>query len=325
MAKVVIAGASGFIGRSLVAAFRDDGDEVVTIGRGAGSEVHWDDVSGIRAAVDGAELVVGLSGKSVNCRYTARNRAELLRSRVEPTLALGEAIAAAAVPPALWINASTATIYRHAEDRPQTESTGQLGTELFSEDLARAWEGALEAAALPATRRVALRITIVLGDGGALAPVVLLARLGLGGANRDGWWFPLPGRRAARTWLPPRTRGGAQQFSWIHMDDLVGIVRFLRVRPDIDGPIIVGTPTPTDNRGFMAAVRAVVGASWGLPTFRWMLELGSLAIRTEAELLLKSRWVLPERLLEAGYAFQHTDLEAAIRASVPPGGWTVAA
>ncbi len=316
MSRVVLGGASGFLGARLHADFRDEGLEVVTVGRGAGSDLRWDDARGLAAAVDGAELVVGLAGKSVNCRYTARNRAELLRSRLATTRALREAISAAAAPPPLWLNASTATIYRHADDAAQTESTGELGMELFSEDLARAWEAELMAGELPGTRRIPLRITIVLGAGGALGPLARLARLGLGGANHDGWWLPLPGRRAARTWLPPRTRRGAQRFSWAHIDDVSGIVRHLREHPEIDGPVIIGTPTPTDNREFMAALRRAVGTAFGPPTPRWVLELGSLAMRTEAELVLKSRWVLPETLLRSGYEFRHTDLEEAIRASL---------
>lgn len=316
MPKVVIAGASGFLGRALLAALREDGDEVVTIGRGPSSDVSWDDPAGVAAAIDGAELVLGLSGKSVNCRYTARNRRELVRSHIDTTRAIAAAIAAAAAPPALWMNASTATIYRHADDVPQTESTGEYGDELFSEDLAKAWERELFSPELPLTRRVALRITIVLGDGGALAPVAWLARLGLGGANLDGWWFPLPGRRAARTWLRPRTRGGVQRFSWIHLDDVIGVVRFIRREPTISGPVNLGTPSPTDNRGFMAAVRRAVGARLGIPTFRWMLELGSFVIRTEAELLLKGRWVLPETLTSAGYEFVHPELDEALRSIV---------
>jgi len=315
--RIVIGGASGFIGSRLATAFRADGAEVVTVGHGVGSDLRWEEPDRLRAAVDGAALVIGLAGKSVNCRYTARNRAELVRSRVETTRAITAAIAAAEAPPPLWMNASTATIYRHADDRPQTEADGELGTELFSEDLARTWEAELFTPALPATRRVALEITIVLGDGGALAPLARLARLGLGGANHDGWWPAAPGRRAARTYLRPRTRGGRQRFSWIHLDDVEGIVRFIRDHPEIEGRVILGTPEPTDNRSFMAALRRAVGAGIGLPTSRWMLELGSMAMGTEAELVLKSRWVLPAKLLDAGYRFRHIDLDAAIRASLP--------
>ena len=310
--RIVIGGASGFIGRRLAASFRADGAEIVTIGRSAG-EIPWSDRAGVRAAVDGASLVVGLSGKSVNSRYTRANRAEIVRSRVETARALGAAIAASDSPPPLWVNASTATIYRHADDRPQTESSGEYGTELFSEDVARAWEDALYEAELPETRRIPLRITIALGDGSALTPLVGLARLGLGGANHDGWWPATRGRVASRTYFRPRTHGGLQKFSWIHVDDIVGIIRFAQDNSALDGPLIAGSPNPTDNREFMHTLRRVLGVPIGLPSARWMLETASFVLRTEAELILKSRWVLPERLLAAGYRFRHPELEPALR------------
>jgi NAD dependent epimerase/dehydratase family enzyme len=172
--RIAVAGASGFMGRFLVDAFRADGDEVVTIGRGPTADAGWDDSDGLRRVVDGADLVVNLAGRSVNCRYGPANRAEILRSRVDTTRALGVAIGGAAAPPPLWINSSTATIYRHAEDRPMTESTGELGTG-FSVSVAKAWEEAFLEPELPATRRVALRTAIVLGDGSALLPLARLA------------------------------------------------------------------------------------------------------------------------------------------------------
>ncbi|AYG04894.1 epimerase [Gryllotalpicola protaetiae] len=313
--RVVIGGASGFIGQRLAAAYRADGADVVTVGRAPG-EIPWDDAAAITDAVDGAALVVGLSGKSVNSRYTAANRAELVRSRVDTTRALGAAIAASARSTPLWVNASTATIYRHADDRPQTESTGEYGTELFSEDIAKAWEAALFEAELPATRRIPLRITIALGDGSALGPLSLLARVGLGGANHDGWWPATHSRIAARTYLPPRTRAGRQKFSWIHVDDIVGIIRFAQDHPELDGPVIAGSPNPTDNAGFMRELRRTLGVPIGLPSARWMLESASFALRTEAELMLKSRWVLPEKLLAAGYEFRFPELPGALADAV---------
>jgi len=313
--RIVVGGASGFIGRHLVGAFRADGEEVVTIGRGAGSDLGWDDVEGIRAAVDGAGLVLGLAGRSVNCRYNARNREIILRSRVDTTRVLGEAIAAAAAAPPLWVNASTATIYRHAEDRPQTESTGEIG-EGFSVEVAKAWEAELFRLELPGTRRVALRTAITLGPGSLLEPMIRLARVGLGGAHLDGPWPSTARRRAAGTQHEFRARGGRQRFSWIHLDDVLGIVRFLREHPELDGPVNAVAPHPVDDRSFMAALRRVLGVPLGIPMPRWMLEPGAWLIRTETELLLKSRWVLPEKLLAAGYEFRHPDLEEALRASL---------
>ena len=164
--RIVIGGSSGFMGRHLVKKYRDAGREVVSISR-SGADLDWADQDGIDAAVDGAELVIGLAGKSVNCRYTPANRAEIFSSRLETTAALSTAIARAQTPPALWVNSSTATIYRHAEDRPMTESTGEIGTG-FSVEVAKAWERALFEDDLPRTRRVALRSAIVLGHGGGL-------------------------------------------------------------------------------------------------------------------------------------------------------------
>jgi len=328
LGRVVIGGSSGFIGRHLVDRYRARGREVVTISRSA-ADLTWDDTDGIAAAVDGAGLVIGLAGKSVGCRYTAKNREEIFTSRLATTTALSDAIAGAQNPPPLWINASTATIYRHADDRPMTESGGEIG-EGFSVDVARAWERALFAVDLPATRRVALRTAIVLGHdtseaatgsgagsrNGALGPLINLARIGLGGAQYDGRWPATPGRRRAGTAHAYGTPGARQRFSWIHLDDVAGIIDFLEAHPELDGPINAAAPNPSDNRGFMAALRRACGMPVGLPVARWMLEIGAIAMRTETELVLKSRWVLPERLLAAGYVFAYPDLEPAVRSAV---------
>jgi NAD dependent epimerase/dehydratase family enzyme len=308
--RIVIAGASGFIGRFLAAAFIVDGATVSFIGRG-GADAMWGDTAGIAAVLDGADLLVNLAGKSVNCRYTEANRAEILRSRVETTRELGEAIRSCARPPALWINSSTATIYRHAEDRPMTEADGEIGTG-FSVDVATAWEREFFAGELPGTRRVALRMAIVLGNGGALPPMLRLARFGLGGAQLDGRWFAMAARRAAGTFHEFRARGGRQRFSWIHIADVLGIIQFLRNRQDISGIVNAAAPNPADNRTVMRTLRTVLGAPIGVPTPRWMLELGSIAIKTETELVLKSRWVIPERLEQLGYSFEFPELEPAI-------------
>ncbi|MGD8194709.1 epimerase [Herbiconiux sp. P18] len=313
---VVLAGASGFIGARLVKSFRDEGARVVLIGR-QGPDARWNDPAGLAAAVDGADLLINMAGKSVNCRYDAANRAEILRSGTETTRALHAAVAAAAQPPRLWINSSTATVYRHADDRPMTESSGEIG-EGFSVNVATSWETEFFRGELPGTRRVALRTAIVLGDGSALAPIMMLARLGLGGPQFDGRWPATRSRVAAGTHHRYRraARGGRQRFSWVHLDDVVGVVRFVDEHPSLEGVLNVSAPNPTDNRTFMSSVRKAVGARFGLPTWRWMLELGSFAIRTETELVLKSRWVLPERLEAAGYEFRYRDHDAALAAVV---------
>jgi NAD dependent epimerase/dehydratase family enzyme len=309
--KVVIAGASGFIGRAIRAAYAGAGAEVRTIGR-SGADAQWDDPAGLARVVDGAGVLVNLAGKSVDCRYGPENRAEILRSRVATTQALAGALQRAAAPPTVWLNASTATIYRHAEDHPMTESSGELG-EGFSVGVARAWEDAFFEADLPATRRVALRTAIVLGDGSALIPLLRLARIGMGGAHLDGRWPASVARRRAGTYHALGARWGRQHFSWVHLDDVVGSLRFLAERSEIAGVVNITSPNPTDDATLMRTIRRVLGVPFGLPLPRWALELGSAAIRTETELVLKSRWVLPERLLDAGYRFRYPDLEEALR------------
>ncbi|MBL3686080.1 DUF1731 domain-containing protein [Leucobacter zeae] len=324
--SVVIGGASGFMGRHLIRRWRAAGREVVTISR-SGSDLDWSDHGGIAAAVDGAGLVVGLAGKSVNCRYTRANRDEIFRSRLETTAALGRAIAEATAPPPLWVNSSTATIYRHAEDRPMTEADGELGSG-FSVAVARAWERELFARELPGTRRVALRSAIVLGGdpdgagrgGGVLGPLAGLARLGLGGAQHDGAWPATPGRRAAGTAHLPGAMRGRQRFSWVHVEDVARIIDFLERTPGLEGAVNAASPNPSDNATFMRTVRDVLGVRFGPPIPRWMLELGAIGIGTETELILKSRWVLPGRLRDAGFVFAHPELRGAIEESFGRSG-----
>ena len=313
MTRVVVAGASGFMGRRLVAERRRAGGDVRTIGR-SGADAAWGDTAAITRLLDGADLLVNLAGRSVNCRYTPANRAEIVRSRVETTGELARAIAAAAAPPPLWINSSTATIYRHADDRPMTEAGGELG-EGFSVEVAKAWERAFFEPELPGVRRVALRTAIVLGRGSVMVPLTRLTRFGLGGPQLDGRWPGTPSRIAAGVHhrYRPTSAGGRQRFSWVHLDDVVDAIEFLRVHPELDGAVNLAAPEASDNRTLMRLLRRALGVPVGLPATRWMLEAGSLAIRTETELVLKSRWVVPERLLEAGFVFRHADLESTLR------------
>jgi len=308
---IVIAGASGFIGQHLAAVWRARGARVSEIGR-SGPDARWGDTAAITRLLDGADLLVNLAGKSVNCRYGPANRAEIMRSRVETTRELREAVLACAAPPRLWLNSSTATIYRHAEDRPMTESTGELG-QGFSVDVATSWEREFFAGELPATRRVALRMAIVLGDGSALVPLMNLARAGLGGPQLDGPWPATKARLAAGTHHRQGAGGGRQKFSWIHVDDVLGSIDWLREHDEVDGVVNLSSPNPSDNGTMMGIVRRAVGMPVGLPATRWMLELGTAVLRTETELVLKSRWVVPERLVEGGYEFVHPHLDAAVK------------
>lgn len=312
--RIVLAGASGFIGSALADAFRSEGADVALIGRN-GPGAQWGDTAAITALLDGADLVINLAGKSVNCRYHEGNRAEILRSRIETTRELAEAIAGCETPPPLWLNSSTATIYRHAEDRPMTESSGELGTG-FSVSIATTWEDEFFASRLPATRKIALRMAIVLGDGSALVPLMKLARAGLGGSQIDGPWPASRARLAAGTYHREGAPAGTQKFSWIHLDDVIGSIRFLREHQEIDGVVNLASPHPSDNRTMMRDLRHALGVRFGLPAWRPVLELGSALIRTESELVLKSRWVVPERLIEAGYVFEHPYLDATLKSIV---------
>lgn len=315
--RVVIAGASGFVGRALTGAFRADGYEVATVGRSG--DAVWGDAPGIARLIDGADVLINLAGKIVSCRYTDANRDEILRSRVDTTRELHDAVAGAQRPPRVWMNASTATIYRHETAHGNDEIDGVVG-DGFSVDVATAWERALFAGELPRTRRVALRMAIVFGDGPATRVLLALPRLGLGGTQIDSWWFPHrryrgigahPTGPVLSGWY--RT-SGRQRFSWIHIDDVVASVRFLRDRDDLDGPVNLSAPGVTDNRTLMRELRRVARAPFGLPAFRWMLDPAMAVLRNEPELVLKSRWAVPRKLTEAGFAFGYPEIGPALDA-----------
>ncbi|ALO67972.1 NAD-dependent epimerase [Arthrobacter alpinus] len=291
MKSAVIAGASGFIGAYFRAGFAAEGWQVRTVGRNdATADAVWGDTPAITELLDGADVLINLAGKSVSCRYTPENKAEIVRSRTETTAELGRAIAACATPPRDWFNASTGTIYRDARDRPQDEDDGELGSG-FSVEVARGWEETLAAADVPATRKIPLRMTIVMGPGGGvMRPFNNLARLGLGGRMGDG----------------------GQKYSWIHVQDLFRAVLFLHERREITGAVNIAAPEAVTNAELMAGVRRVNRAPFGVPTPAWLLKMGAVLIRTETELVLKSRWVRPGKLEDAGFTWQHPELEGAL-------------
>jgi uncharacterized protein (TIGR01777 family) len=245
------------------------------------------------AEIDGADAVINLAGRSVNCRYNAENRRLIKESRVKSTRAVGEGIARAARPPRVWLQASTATIYAHRYDAPNDEATGILGgseegvpdTWRFSIDVAKSWERAATGFNFPQTRRVLLRSAMTMSpDPGGVFDVLLgLVRWGLGGASGDG----------------------RQYVSWIHDRDFVRAIYWLIEYPDLTGPVNLAAPTPVPNAEFMRTLRSAWGIRFGLPARKWMLEIGACFLRTETELVLKSRRVDPGRLLESGFAFQY--------------------
>jgi NAD dependent epimerase/dehydratase family enzyme len=251
--------------------------------------------------------------------HTDRNRQEIWDSRILTTRMLTDAVRAASAPPRLWLNSGTATIYRHAMDRPQSESDGDLG-EGFSVDVARGWEDEFFAGDLPQTRRAALRMAIVLGDGAALNMLAMAARLGVGGPQFEGRWFPHqryrgigPRPSGPRVWTGHPATHGRQRFSWVHIDDVIRAIRFIDTHSGLTGPINISSPGVTDNARLMTALRRAVRMPVGIPAPRWLLEIGMTVLRQESELVLKSRWVIPETLTAAGFDFRWTDIEAAAK------------
>lgn len=286
---IVIAGGTGFIGEFLTNRFRQQGYQVSIISR-QHSSVSWNNKEEVVELIDGCDVLINLAGKSVNCRYNDANRKEIFNSRIGTTRQLGEAILQCKMPPKLWINSSTATIYRHATDRPMTEQNGEIGSG-FSVDVATGWELAFFDFKLKNTRQVALRTAIVLGaNGGVMKPLSTLVRSGLGG----------------------RQGSGKQKFSWLHEEDLFQIILFLWKNERLTGVFNCSSPKPVDNLTLMKSIRKLMGISLGLPSPEWLLKIGALLIGTETELVLKSRWVLPERLVEAGYKFKFPDLNLAL-------------
>ncbi len=316
--KIVIPGGTGALGATLVASLTRDGHDVVVLSRGGTSDarvVSWDarTLGPWAGEIDGADAVINLAGRSVDCRYSKENLRQMMDSRVESTRAVGDAIARAARPPRVWLQMSTATIYAHRFDAANDEATGVLGGGEpgaprrwdASIAIAKAWERELAAAPTPRTRKVAMRTSMVMipHGHGAFAPLHRLARLGLGGAIGSG----------------------RQYMSWMHGRDFVRAVGWLLAHDEIAGAVNLAAPEPLPQCEFARILREACGVRLGLPTPRWLLEIGCLVLRTESELVLKSRRVVPGRLLGAGFEFEFqdwrsaaSDLVAASRASQPP-------
>jgi len=301
--RIVIPGGSGQVGRMLAHYFQERGHQVTVLTRSPYSApwqtVHWDgkEVGPWTDALESTDVCINLAGRSVNCRYNSENRREIYDSRIRTTALLNRVIAGLNHPPPVWLNASTATIYRHALDRPMDEDTGELGghelisrtrhapdTWNFSIRVAKDWEAEFFAYPTPRTRKVAMRSAIVFSPVPAhtLTTYLNLVRVGFGGTQGNG----------------------RQYVSWIHENDFARAVEFLIEREDLSGPINIAAPNPLPNREFMQALRD----AWEMPNGVWLprplIELGAFLMRTESELVLKSRHVVPARLLAAGFLFE---------------------
>jgi uncharacterized protein len=304
--RIVIPGGTGQVGQILARHFHGQGHCVTVLARhpkpAEWKTVLWNacDLGSWALTIDGADVVINLAGRSVNCRYNAANRREIKNSRTISTGLIGQAIAQAAHPPSVWLNASTATIYRHALDQPMDETTGVLGGDEsdvpskwhFSVDVATSWERALFAADTPRTRRLALRSAMIMSPdpGGIFDTLLRLVRFGLGGAAASG----------------------QQLVSWIHDVDFIRAVDFLISHEELSGPINVASPSPVPNRHFMRCLRQAWCTQYvGIPASKWMLEIGAMVVRTEPELILKSRYVIPGRLLNSGFEFHFPNWRAA--------------
>ena len=303
----MLPGGTGHLGTILARQFASLGHSVTVLSRTPTATpwrvVKWDgeNIGNWTAELDGADVVINLAGRSVDCRYGAVHRREIMDSRTRSTRILGEAIRQLGNPPRLWMNSSTATIYRHSLDRSMDESTGELGGNergvpsiwRFSIEVAKAWEASFFGAETPGTRKIALRSAMVMSAerGGPFEALLRLVQLGMGGA----------------------AGAGTQFVSWVHESDFVRALEYLVRREDIEGVVNVAAPNPLPNREFMHELRAAWGANFGLATPKWALEVGAVFLRTETELILKSRRVVPGRLLDRGFQFEFIECDKTAR------------
>jgi hypothetical protein len=309
--KIVIAGGTGFIGQELIKYFGKK-NKVIILTRQITDEknnrnyynslrkedllnikfIKWDGktITEWAKELEGSDLVINLSGKSVNCRYNEKNKKEIFDSRTNATKVMGEAIQKCTKPPSLWINASSATIYRHAEDHAQDEYSGEFHND-FSVQVCKLWEETFYEQQTSATRKVALRMAITLGPGGVLIPYFNLLKLGLGG----------------------RQGSGKQMYSWVHIEDTCRVIEWVFEHNNMKGTYNCCSPNPITNNEFMKTLRKATGHNIGFPAFTWMLKAGAVIIGTETELILKSRWVIPTKILESGFHFRFPKLKDAFK------------
>lgn len=298
MKKLIIAAGTGFLGQVLIHHFKDKFEEIVILTRGKSKITHgikyvnWNarTFTGWEKELENASVLINLAGKSVDCRYTKENKKEILLSRIESTKILNKAVLSCQNPPKHWLNSSTATIYRFSLDKQMDEVDGEIGND-FSINVALSWEKAFFKTETPNTLKTALRTSIVLGkNGGALIPLKNLTKIGFGGKQGNGKQF----------------------VSWIHEEDFANAIDFI-IEKEITGFVNVVSPEPIRNVDFMLKLRKTVGFPFGIPLNKFFLEIGSFFIRTETELVLKSRNVIPKRLLENGFRFKFGDIDKAFR------------
>lgn len=296
MTKIIIAAGTGFLGQVLVKHFKNQFEEIVILTRGKSQTidgikyVNWNarTFSGWENELENAAVLINLAGKSVDCRYTKANKKEILFSRIESTKILNKAVLNCQNPPKYWLNSSTSTIYRFSLDKQMDETDGEIGND-FSINVALSWEKAFFKTETPKTLKTALRTSIVLGkNGGAFIPLKTLAKIGFGGKQGKGNQF----------------------ISWIHEEDFANAVDFI-IQKEISGVINIVSPEPIRNTDFMQKLRKAVGFPFGIPMNKFLLEIGSFFIRTETELILKSRNVIPKRLLENGFRFKFGNIDDA--------------
>ena len=288
MKKVVIAGGTGFIGSYLLKRFQESGYKVLIVSRLPG-HVSWKPIE-LEEAFNGADMVLNLAGKSINCQHNDENKKAIIESRINTTLWIGNAVLASANPPKLWINASATGIYKPSFNHAMTEDEKELGTDFLAKVIKK-WEKAFFGFQIPETRQIALRTSVVLGrNGGALKPLILLGRFGLGGKQGDG----------------------KQMFSWIHVEDYFRILLFLLENNSIQGVLNCTSPEPVSNTDFMDSIRKTLRMPIGIPAPEFAIRLGAKLIGTEPELILNSSFVVPKRLMEAGFQFTFPSLDKAL-------------
>ena len=297
--KLILAGGTGFLGQAIVNRFSKKGTAIIVFSRGENriennvKYVHWDGKTPGEwtKELEGADVLINLTGKSVDCRYNEKNKAEIISSRVDATKILGEVINKTNNPPKVWLNSASATIYRNAEDRAMDEFDGEIGKG-FSVEVCQIWEKTFNEISNPKTRKIAMRISMVMGKGGGVLPVMSkLVKAGLGGKMGNGKQF----------------------ISWIHEEDFLNAMEHLINNEQASGAYNFAAPQPITNKEFMSLMRKQLNVKIGLPASKWMLEIGAFFIKTETELILKSRRVVSKRLANEGFVFKYPSVEAAFK------------